>query len=409
MMCARATALTTALFFAGTGCSEDPQPAPAPADACPRSGVVLAAMRDVERDAEGVSYAAFGPLPDHGADFARAAGISSLLQEVWSSAKDSCPGLPAESVMAVDGAISRLGAALADHDQRLAAYAGNDIHLEMALLFDYYRPDAPIEVVRMDAVFLRVGLDAWFDDWSSLDANLASLQSDWSALKASAIARVPTCHRVAGTQSVVDDLDGTLSALVTASATQDVDTAELESDAGLLEIDILELLYDCPPDGAAPQTGLGAKCAGGSDCDAGQVCDLDNTGGRCAPDPASTHIGEPCTTTVDCGTYERDACNNELGDGFPGGYCTLEPCDDVQVCPPGATCVSLPFETPACMQGCATDEDCRMSEGYVCQLFSTTPPSGFGPSELACAFPCTTDDECTTPLTCNVATGRCQP
>ena len=188
--------------------------------------------------------------------------------------------------------------------------------------------------------------------------------------------------------------------------TQDVALAQAESDAGLLEVDIIELLFDCPPDGAPPSTGLGAPCASNGDCDAGQVCDLDNAGGRCAPDPATTNVGAPCTSTTDCGSYERNACNNEVGDGYPGGYCSLEPCDDVQVCPPGGTCVAVPFETPACMQSCAADSDCRVDEGYVCQLFPTTPPNGFGPSDHPCAFACSDDEECTPPLKCDVASGN---
>lgn len=378
-------------------------------DPCPREGVVLAMMRDVERDAEGVSYAVFGALPDHTADFNRAAGILTLLKQVWTSANESCPELPSDAVTAVNDALSALDGALADKDQRAAVYAANDIHLQMAPLFDYYNPDAPIEIVRMDATFLRIGLDAWFGDWKAFDTNLSSLTTDWGVLKSVAMAKVPTCHRVAGTQSVVGDIGDTLANLTMAAGGKDVSASQVESDAGLLEVDILELLFDCPPDGVKPTSGLGSACGGTGDCDPDQVCDLDQAGGRCAPDPATTRVGAPCTTTVDCGTYERDACNNEVGDGFPGGYCSMEPCDDVQICSPGATCVAMPFETPACMQSCTNDSDCRTAEGYVCQLFPTTPPAGFGPSDHACAFACTSDDECTSPLTCDVASGRCIP
>ncbi len=376
---------------------------------CPRAGTVLADMRDVERDAEGVSYSAFGPYPDREADFTRATGVLSLLTQVWGRAKDRCPDLPADTVTTVDGAIATLQDTIAAQDQRGAAYAANDIHLQMAPLFAYFRPETPIEVVRMDAVFLRIGIDAWFGDWAAYADDLASLNADWAALKPTAEAKVPTCHRVAGTASVSGDMDDTLARLATAAEAMDVDTAQVESDAGLLEVDILELLFDCPPDGDAPATGLGSACATDGDCDGGLVCDAANAGGRCAPAPAVTHIGAPCTTTTDCGTYERGACNNEVGDGFPGGYCVLEPCDDVQVCPPGATCVSFPFETPGCFASCQDDADCRADAGYVCQLFPTTPPSGFGPSDHACAFPCTTDEHCTPPLICDLASGKCTP
>ena len=309
-------------------------------------------------------------------------------------------------MVAVGGAIAKLETALPAQDQRAAAYAANDIHLQMAPLFEFFHPDTPIQVVRMDATFLRIGLDAWFADWGSYDQDLASLESDWAELKATASAKVPSCHRVAGTQSVVGDLDDTLSRL---GAGHDVDTAQLESEAGLLEVDILELLFDCPADGETPQSGLGAPCAADDQCDSGQRCDLANAGGRCAPDPALTHVGAPCTTTVDCGSDSRSACNNQVGDGYPGGYCTMEPCDDVQVCSPGATCVAVPFETPACFKSCAIDSDCRAADGYVCQLFPTRPPIGFGPSDHACGFACQKDEDCTSPLACDVASGKCQP
>lgn len=376
---------------------------------CPRDGTVLADMRDVERDAEGVSYAVFGPAPDHVPDYTRGAGVLSLLRQVWARANEKCSDLPAQPVAAVEAAISTLDTSIPSMDQTASAYAANDIHRQMAPLFEYFNPETPVEVVRMDAVFLRVGIDAWTGDWAAFSDNLDSLNQDWSTLKDASSARVPTCNRVAGIASVVDDVDQTLASLVDAAAASDVAAAELESDAGLLEVDILELLFDCPAGTEPPETGLGAACAADGDCDGGLICNLDTAPGRCAPAAASTHVGDACATTVDCGSYARDACNNELGDGYPGGYCSMEPCDDVQVCSPGATCVAIPFETPACMKTCVRDGDCRVAEGYVCQLFPTTPPDGFGPSDHACAFPCTDDAQCTSPLVCNVTTGKCSP
>ena len=65
-----------------------------PSDPCPRAGTVLADMRDVERDAEGISYAAFGPAPDHVPDFQRAAGVLSLLHQVWDRSREAAPICP---------------------------------------------------------------------------------------------------------------------------------------------------------------------------------------------------------------------------------------------------------------------------------------------------------------------------
>jgi hypothetical protein len=324
------------------------------------------------------------------------------------------PGLPAAEVAQVDDAIVQLHTAVPAMTQRDAAYAANAVGLAVPALFQYFKPDAPEEVVRLDAVFRQVGLDAHFGDWSAAQTDLSSLQTDWNNTKMPVARRAPTCHRVGGTATVAGDIDASLANLAAAVPTMDVTAAETESENGALEIDTLELLFDCPPDNSIPTHGLGAACSVDGDCDRGQVCDLANAGGRCAPDPATAAIGTRCTTTVDCGTDPRSACQTEAGDGYPGGYCFMEPCDDVQTCPPGATCVSLGGETPGCFKSCVTDTDCirqppNANEHYVCQLFSTTPPTGFGPGNLACSFPCARDADCSAPLTCDVASGKCKP
>jgi len=189
---------------------------------------------------------------------------------------------------------------------------------------------------------------------------------------------------------------------------------ECESDNGALEIDTLELLFDCAPDNAKPTEGVGSACSLDSDCKGSSlVCDkawgASGGSGKCAPDPGHAAIGTPCTSTTDCGNDPRSACNNESGDGYPGGYCFMEPCSDVDVCPPGSTCVSIGGETPGCYKSCKVDSDCRVGEGYVCNLFLTTQPDGFGPNDHACAFVCKRDADCKTPLTCDVQSGKCRP
>ena len=87
----------------------------------------------------------------------------------------------------------------------------------------------------------------------------------------------------------------------------------------------------------------------------------------------------------------------------------MEPCNDIEVCPAGASCVSLGGESPGCFKSCTRDADCRTSENYVCQLFLTAPPIGFGPSDHACAFACTRNTDCQSPLTCDIPSGKCQP
>jgi len=336
-----------------------------------------------------------------------------LLKQVWGRAKTACPGLPAASVQKMDQIVTALDAAISSHDQQTAATLANAVGLAVPDLFDYFHPDAPKAVVNMDAYFRQLGLDAHYKMPAMTKVDIDTLRADFDGAKAAIAAKVPTCHRVGGTATVSSDIEQSLMNADTALAANDQMTLEKESENGALEIDTLELLFDCPPDGVTPTKGLGSTCTDISTCGPGQVCasygPVANNLKKCAPAPDNAQIGIPCTTTIDCGSDSRSACNNEAGDGYPGGYCFMEPCDDVQICPPGATCVALGGESPGCFKECATDADCRTAEGYVCQLFVTTPPRGFGPTALACSFPCKVDTDCQSPLTCDVATRKCKP
>lgn len=373
------------------------------------AGVVPPDVRDVERDGEGLVSATFGSYPDRTPDWPRATTVDTLLKTVWNRAKQDYPDMPAASVTAIDSAITALDVAILATNQQAAVIAANQVGLAVPDLFASFHPDAPKEIVRMDAVFRQVGIDAHFANWTGATSDAASLNADWNASKAAVHAKVPKCHRVGGTATVEGDIDSSLANLATYVPAMLVTSSEVESENGALEIDTLELLFDCPPDGPAPQSGLGSSCTNTTQCGGDLVCDLANAGGKCAPSATSAKVGIACSSTVDCGTDPRSACATQAGDGYPGGYCTMEPCNDVQVCSPGATCVSLAHESPACFKACTMDLDCRVSDGYVCQLFSTTPPVGFGPTNMGCAFKCTQNSDCNSPLTCDVPSGKCQP
>ncbi len=109
-------------------------------------------------------------------------------------------------------------------------------------------------------------------------------KADWAASKSAVGDRAPTCHRVGGTATILGDIEQSLANAENAVGQKDAAAVETESENGALEVDVLELLFDCPPDGVKPTTGLGASCKADSDCDAAQVCDLANSGGKCAPD-----------------------------------------------------------------------------------------------------------------------------
>ena len=392
--------LLLALVLAAA-CSSTKTPAPS-------AGIVPADLRDVERDGEGLVSTTFGPFPDRTPSWDRAAGVLVLLKQVWNRGKTANPNMPAAQVKMIDDAVATLDKAIVAKDQQSAAYASNAIGLAVPELFDSFRPDAPIGVVRLDAMFRQVGLDGHFKKADEVKKDIASMKSDWANTKGPVGTKAPLCHRVGGTATVAGDIDQSLANLDTASAANDTVTIEKESENGALEIDTLELLFDCPADNLKPDHGLGASCKSNAQCDSGQACDLMNGGGKCAPDP-SNKIGTPCNSTTDCGTDPRSACATASGDKYPGGYCGMEPCNDIEVCPSGASCVAIGGETPGCFKNCATDADCRGADGYVCQLFITAPPKGYGPSDHACAFPCTRDADCQMPLTCDIPSKKCKP
>ena len=387
-------------------------------DSCPRMGVVPADLRDVERAGEGLVSTTFGSAADRTPAWDRAATVNSILKQVWSRTKTACPGLPTMASKMVDDAIVTLDSAITAKDQKKAVYAANSVGLACPDLFDYFHPDAPKEIIRMDAVYRQVGVDAHFGDMTASKADTASLRADWTNAKGAVNAKTPMCHRVSGTDTVAVDIETSLGKLDTAYAANDTPAVEVESDKGALEIDTLELLFDCPPDSVTPAHGVGAACGPTMACDSGLECDTAwGTGGsgKCAPS-STNKIGTACMSTQDCGTDSRSACNTQAGDQYPGGYCFMEPCNDVDICPKGATCVAIGGELPGCYKSCLADSDCRASEGYVCQLFTTMQPKGFGPTDKACAFPCKSDSECQLPLKCpvpfvagNPQSGKCSP
>ena len=89
-----------------------------------------------------------------------------------------------------------------------------------------------------------------------------------------------------------------------------------------------------------------------------------------------TKIGDACTTNVDCAQDGTRDCDLSQ----PGGYCTINGCDEIS-CPSEASCIRVfPYEFPApgCTQdsSCTADQIClpegicapRLSERRYCEL-----------------------------------------
>lgn len=67
-------------------------------------------------------------------------------------------------------------------------------------------------------------------------------------------------------------------------------------------------------------------------------------------------IGDGCTTNVDCAQDGTRDCDLSQ----PGGYCTVNGCDEIS-CPSEAFCIrTFPYETPGL--ACTTDADCMSAE-----------------------------------------------
>jgi hypothetical protein len=83
-------------------------------------------------------------------------------------------------------------------------------------------------------------------------------------------------------------------------------------------------------------------------------------------------IGTACTASSDCGTGDFFCATQ----GHPGGYCKRD-CKAEADCPSGSTCAGADSGAGECHKICTTDNDCRVSEGYACNLSHEESTSGF--------------------------------
>lgn len=160
--------------------------------------------------------------------------------------------------------------------------------------------------------------------------------------------------------------------------------------------------YACEPVPGAPDRMYCAPaCAGNSECtDAGNVC---NVGlGTCDVPFVPSTLGATCNRRT--GGCEGGTCLTEGTSGFPGAYCAYAGCTlGGTDCPGDGACVEG-TTTNLCLDGCATDGDCRT--GYACRPSDFTEPT----SATVCVPACTATSQCANAargLTCNVGTGRC--
>lgn len=157
------------------------------------------------------------------------------------------------------------------------------------------------------------------------------------------------------------------------------------------EIDIYQDLAVCK----APGICL-LSCTSDASCPQGQVCSL--ASGQCvARVGVDSGVGAACAAGAQCNS---GTCLSS----YPGGYCT-SPCGtQFTECEPGSECYPWQGGTPTCMARCEADAQCRA--GYRCEVSAT---ESNGASVRAFCVPrCDSFGTCPDGQSCDAATGRCQ-
>jgi len=166
---------------------------------------------NVERDGEGLVRTTFGDYPDRTPDWMRAGSVLSLLKQVWTRGKGANPGLPAKQVKMLDDAIAAADTAITAPIKKARSSRLTWWGSPCPNCSTISNPDAPLEIVRMDAVFRQLGIDAHFGKAADATPDLTSLKTDWNNSKAAVGMRAPQCHRVGGTATVAVDIDQSLA------------------------------------------------------------------------------------------------------------------------------------------------------------------------------------------------------
>ncbi|MGC4118383.1 MAG: hypothetical protein QM765_28285 [Myxococcales bacterium] len=126
-------------------------------------------------------------------------------------------------------------------------------------------------------------------------------------------------------------------------------------------------------------------------------------GGRCnlslghctTGEPTGLPVGSPCERNEECA---GNLCGTD--EEYLGGYCGSA-CDPIEDrCPGDAVCDRNGPADPYgwCYDGCAIDEDCRVSEGYGCFVARSGTPTvkACFPRCQPGILPCTTQSDCQT-------------
>jgi hypothetical protein len=88
-------------------------------------------------------------------------------------------------------------------------------------------------------------------------------------------------------------------------------------------------------------------------------------------------IGNACMIDADCVAPAGSVCLTMLGGAgaWTNGYCTHSCTFNGNECPAGAACQFFGAPGDWCLKKCAGNADCRVAEGYSCEV-PNPPPLG---------------------------------
>lgn len=155
---------------------------------------------------------------------------------------------------------------------------------------------------------------------------------------------------------------------------------------------------DCDELSHCEVTPLGASvcvvsCNASGGCDAADLGCATTLGGSpdftfaspaCLPADSTATLGDACASFGDC--RADDACNLDPYLA-PGGMCLQLGCDTgTPTCDGGAgACVALADGSGVCLPLCTADDQCRMTEGYICVDSTGLRPGDTGFTAGVCA------------------------
>ena len=235
-----AAALAVGLYSCGGGTGTD---AGTTADAGADAGTantVPAALSNLESNAEDCGEnAAAG-------DWTTAVSIAAEASTSWTTAKAAvtAKGAKAETITAIDNALAGLIAAITSKDSRAAQTSANAISLSIPDLYDLYDNKVPSDVLRLDASFRLLQIDASFSDWTASSTDLGRVKDVWARLKPVAEPQAAKRQNVTGASTVIADIDTAISDAQAGITAQDSTATTGAAQKGLDLVDVVEKVFE---------------------------------------------------------------------------------------------------------------------------------------------------------------------